>query len=497
MAPGASLPLINFNGDKGMGSGPGRAHGYHARMVWGKVVLGAVTPMLAWAIPTETSAQRSAAAATSLVFEGVTVVDVEQGKLVPDQRVVITGNRIRAVGDVSKVQMPQGAQVVPASGKYLIPGLWDLHVHPRSYAPLLYPLLIASGITGIRDAASEVPLDTLLHWRRAILAGTKVGPPRQVLSGKSLDGPEPCEHSDAPYHICISDVAHVRHHVDSSKAAGVDMLKMYGLAPEMYFAVAAAARRIGLPFGGHANAVTVIEASDSGARLIDHVRFMTGWPTPEGQHVFDFCLSRQSASLEQCRPLAERLRRNGTWLVMDDYPGAFDMKAARNAFRNRGSLPTGNWLHDLARRTTDSVGFMRFVGQLDWPILAGTDLGGAFDFGPGIGGPQLVSSALGVHVVLAGYVLEGLTPLAALRSATLNPAQMLRGTDSLGTVAPGKLADLVLLDADPLADITNTTTIRAVVANGRYFDRAALDKLLTEVWPEAVTATAAQEKEEP
>ena len=79
------------------------------------------------------------------------------------------------------------------------------------------------------------------------------------------------------------------------------------------------------------------------------------------------------------------------------------------------------------------------------------------------------------------YVAEGLTPLEALQTATLNPAKLLHGTDSLGTVAPGKLADLVLLDADPLADITNTMAIRAVVANGRYYDRDALDRLLAEV----------------
>jgi len=85
-----------------------------------------------------------------------------------------------------------------------------------------------------------------------------------------------------------------------------------------------------------------------------------------------------------------------------------------------------------------------------------------------------------LHVELATYAEEGLTPLEALQTATLNPAKAIHGTDSLGTVAPGKLADLVLLDADPLADITNTTAIRAVVANGRYFDRAALDQLLTD-----------------
>jgi len=109
---------------------------------------------------------------------------------------------------------------------------------------------------------------------------------------------------------------------------------------------------------------------------------------------------------------------------------------------------------------------MSVVERLGFPILAGTDAVG-------------YRAQFQLHAELAIMVAEGLSPLNALRSATLNPAKMLRATDSLGTVAAGKLADLVLLDANPLVDITNTTAIRAVVANGRYFDRAALDALLS------------------
>jgi imidazolonepropionase-like amidohydrolase len=108
---------------------------------------------------------------------------------------------------------------------------------------------------------------------------------------------------------------------------------------------------------------------------------------------------------------------------------------------------------------------MHVVQRVGLPLLAGTDAWQGYS----------------LHVELAIAVAEGLTPLAALQAATLNPAKMLRATDSLGTVALGKLADLVLLGADPLADITNTTTIRAVVANGRYYDRAALDRLLSQI----------------
>ena len=157
---------------------------------------------------------------------------------------------------------------------------------------------------------------------------------------------------------------------------------------------------------------------------------------------------------------------------------AFWTEATDNALRapGRGPLkcpiPSGPMSSSLAS-IPSPWGRCWKVPAFGLPIVAGTDVSHLrYDVGrpPGFA----------LHAELAMLVAEGLTPLDALQAATLNPAKMLHATDSLGTVAPGKLADLVLLDADPLADITNTTTIRAVVANGRYFDRAALDRLIAE-----------------
>src|SRR4029077_3021641 len=127
------------------------------------------------------------------------------------------------------VKLPQGARVVDARGKYLIPGLWDMHSHPLGWElRYVYPLLLANGVTGIRDPGSEVPLDTLLQWRREVLAGTLVGPPRQVLSGPSLAGPrKECvragpHRTEMGPETCLLDLADARHVVDSLKAAGAD-----------------------------------------------------------------------------------------------------------------------------------------------------------------------------------------------------------------------------------------------------------------------------------
>ncbi len=194
--------------------------------------------------------------------------------------------------------------------------------------------------------------------------------------------------------------------------------------------------------------------------------------------------------------MAERLRRNNTWWAptLDVYGGLqigvnlaqsgavrtfARLKTYARAFWHDSvvnpyaSASRGAPAYETVPPTPDSLHLLSLVQRAGVPILAATDVA-----------PPWIDSlppGFGLHAELVAYVAEGLTPLTALQAATLNPARMLHATDSLGTVAPGKLADLVLLDADPLADIANTTAIRAVVANGRYFDRTALDQQLAEV----------------
>lgn len=474
-----------------MGYDRGRSSGFHRAVALAKVGLGALAMIrgmaalvLAGTIPVVAAAQQPATVAPSLVFDGVTVVDVERGKLVPNRRVVIVGNRIQTVGAAKAVRAPRGARIVDARDKYLIPGLWDLHTHPSvETAATMYPLFLANGVTGIRNAASD-SLDTFIRWRREILEGRRVGPPRQILASVQVNdsllgvsyGPcHPFYHG--AHAICPTSPAEVRRLVDSFQTAGADMIKTYILTPAMYFALAAEARRVGIPFGGHVNEVPPLDASDSGARIIDHFggdagffnRYCTSFEDSTGIH---------HPTVQKCLAAAERLRKNDTWWVptiinrenLPTNPALFDSVRARlsqiDGQLQSGSIPSRDWLHGVIRAgTIDS--FLSLVERANMPLLTGTD--------------EYQGVGFALHAELATFVALGLTPLNALQAATLNPAKMFHATDSLGTVAAGKLADLVLLDADPLADITNTTMLRAVVANGRYFDRAALDQLLTQV----------------
>jgi len=331
-------------------------------------------------------------AAASLVFDSVTVVDVEHGQLLPDQRVVVVGNRIQAVGSTGAVPLPNGAQVVDARTKFLIPGLWDLHTHPRSYTQLFYPLFIANGVTGIRDAWSDWPIDSLMLWWRAILAGTLVGPPRQLLTGGQ------------PLPESYEEMAAV-------KAGGANFLKLYPFSYEK----AAAARRTGLPFGGHVDGVSAIEASDSGITILDHVN--------SAGDMDQLCVG-PAATIDQCRPVAERFRRNNSWWVptlirrmsfnraAEPNPGAGTEAVSEHMFAMAdqfwgGTAPQGNWLRGMANPgKSDSLRFLSIVQRVGLPILAGTDAGAPVrDKEP---------PGFALHAELAIYVTEGLTPLEAL-----------------------------------------------------------------------------------
>lgn len=454
----------------------------------------------------DSRASKAAKNSSALVFDDVTVIDVEHGTHLPHQRVVIVGNRIRAMGAAKTTAMPAHARVVPATGKYLIPGLWDMHTHSQTATDIFYPMFLANGVTGIRDGWSVVPFDILNKWRREIVAGTRIGPPRQILVGSAIDELTPCVRQEGDGHVCVADPADARHVVDSLKALGVDMIKTYDIRnPAIYFAIAAESRTLHIPFGGHLDfsesGITAIAASDSGARILDHVNTAGDLDVR--------CLGK-AASVEQCASIANHFRRNNTWFV-PTYMVMSVVYPVKQAVAGKGRAAFGpasqailarfaHFTHDfwsgktlrltglrdtarIAQRTVQrtvqtgpggdvggSGGSLRLIHQVGVPILAGTDNGARWmlDVPPGFT----------LQAELALYVAEGMSTLEALQSATLNPAKMLHGTDSLGTVAVGKLADLVLLDADPLVDITNTQTIEAVVANGRYFDRPALDQLL-------------------
>src|SRR5437016_897579 len=208
----------------------------------------------------------------SLALTHVNIIGVTGAHIRKDMTVIVRGNHIVRIGKATRVRLPLDAKILDARGKFLIPGLWDMHVHTvfGDWIPggkeVALPLFVANGITGIRDMGGD--LDTLLQWRSEISAGTLPGP-RMIIAGPMLDGPK----SRFPSSVSIATPEEGRKAVDDLKARGVDFIKVQSFIPrEPYFAVADEARKQGLVLAGHVpDAVRASEASGAGQKSIEHL----------------------------------------------------------------------------------------------------------------------------------------------------------------------------------------------------------------------------------
>ncbi len=443
----------------------------------------------------------------AIVFQHVTVIDVRAGRPIADQTVVVENGRITTVATGMAVKMPAGTQAIDGTGKFLIPGLWDMHVHAAwpGLDALFAPLFVANGVTGVREMYGA-PF-AIAAWKQKYYGG--VAWPRMIGAGHILDGPKPIW----PGSAVAGNAEEAKAAVDRLHAAGADFIKVYTKLPrEAYFAALDEAKKVGTYCAGHVpDAVTVSEASDHGQRSIEHLtgvalecsneaekmreeRAAAAADTTAGK-LFKTWSSQTPRILATQDPkraadLFARLKRNQTWMVptftvlrsmasMNDSVFAADPRVKympeqiasgwdwKKDFRFKNRAPE-DW--ENSRRTyrlnMQILGAMNRAGV---PILAGTDMLNPFTF-PGFS----------LHDELALLHEAGLSPAEALRAATLSPAVFMNATDSLGTVEKGKRADLVLLDANPLDDIHNTQKVNAVVLNGRLYDRAALDAILAE-----------------
>jgi hypothetical protein len=482
---------------------------------------------IALALSVVVAAQRQA----PVLINHVTVIDVSNGAHERDMAVVVVGNRIASVEQASQHHPASGVRTVDGRGRYLIPGLWDMHQHSGSDEQsrrFRFPLDIATGVTGVRDTAGDcwsncadfVPIDKgAFVWREEIAKGALVGP-RIVASSPLMDGPRPFW----PGGVAIHSVDEARAAVDNAVARRDDFVKVYSfLHRDAYFAVAEEAKRKKIVFAGHVPYfLHVTEVSDAGQRSIEHMmdNFSIACSSQEEQFfkerlaavaeyesgadseekhtqyvrlALNLPIPRWLASYDKakCQSVARHVAANHTWvtptLVMsrgltygkstykEDDPRLQYMKQSDyQAWSSPddpilGGRSPQDWKnwHDLFVQQMEAVGILHDAGVL---LLAGTDVDMPYTI-----------AGFSVHDEMALFVQAGLSPLEALQTATVNPAKYFDDETNYGSVEKGKLADLVLLDGDPTRDINNTTKIRAVVANGRLFTRADLDELFKDV----------------
>ncbi|WP_162293058.1 amidohydrolase family protein [Actinophytocola xinjiangensis] len=461
----------------------------------GLLVAGAVLATTA-AVP----ASRTAAATTMTALTGVNVVDVTGGPTRRGVTVLIDGERIVAVG---RVAIPSSATVLDLHGKYVIPGLCDAHVHSLPIEAVTPPLYLANGITTVREMSGS----PLAHeWRDRVRRGALLGP-RSVIASRIIDGVTGSPESA----VIVETEAQAEAAVRDAVREGADLVKVYSNLPaDLYRVIAGEARRLRIPFAGHLpDRVPLTDASTAGQRSVEHL-YGTWYATSTRERelrarIADGALGtdlltwmRETHRLEwaaftshsptKAATVLSGLARRGTAVVPTlsvyrvlDRPDDVDLTDDRLRYVPKSVVEGWRWAlenivkagrtpRETAQRHAMLDHRLAFVGELaraGVPVVAGTD-GGDLPF---------VLPAFGLHEELALLVLAGLSPLRALASATVESARLLDLDRDLGTVAPGKLADLVVLDADPLTDIRHTTRVHTVLAGGRVLspaDRAAL-----------------------
>jgi imidazolonepropionase-like amidohydrolase len=444
----------------------------------------------------------SLGSAGTLVIRHVTVIDTTGGPEQPDMTVVVDQGRIAAVGPSRSAKVPAGSQVIDGRGEFLIPGLWDMHVHRESERHRWsYPLYVANGVVGVRDMWGPSNANS---WRAQHAADSNPAP-TQYLASPIIDGPEP----DFPGSIVVANATQGREAVDLYKARGADFIKVLSRLPrEAYFAVADEARKQGIPFAGHVPySVTAKEASDAGQKSMEHLYGVALGTSAQEEVLFAEAPKtgqerarrdlRAFESYDETKAdsLFARFVRNGTWqtptlTVLRSFSHLKDPEFVNDERLKYipGSLRT-QWdpkndprfsqmtIEDQTARREVFRQDLKLVGRMHQAgvgILAGTDTMNPYCF-PGFS----------LHDELALLVEAGLSPMAALQAATRNPARLMSQLDTRGTIETGKIADLVLLDRDPLADIHNTRSIRAVVLRGELLPRMELDEMLSAAEVEA------------
>ncbi len=461
-----------------------------------RVLLATAGTFAAWGSPHLAQAQGLVGATQRpiIAIERVSVVDVARGEIVSPRTVLIVDGQITAIGEPDTIAIPPSAVRVEGRGRFLMPGLVDMHVHlfnnasrrpPNEWA---FPLFVANGVTGVREMLTEPAAMTVVdRWRTQVARGELVAP--RVLAAGASVGAESVEAT--------------RRQVREAKAAGVDFIKIFSHARETQWrAILEEARALKMPVYGHIpGEVSLLDAATAGQRSNEHLT-----------QIYEACSAREKQLLGRRKGLDGReivkLRDAQEPEVLESFDQRVcDRTAAVLAKTDQVQVPTLVLSHVEARgspttfRDDPRWRYLRSDEQARWErilkdyppggrklsarrweisrqivktlhaagvrILAGTDA------------PMpLVYPGSSLHEELELLVEAGLSPADALRSATIWPAEFLGLSESSGIIAVGKRADLLLLDANPLSRISHTQRIRAVVLDGRLLQRADLDALL-------------------
>ena len=457
---------------------------------------------LVWPLPSATPV----VADRPIAIVGGGVLDVVAGTFTPGRTVLVEGGRITAVGAADSVRIPAGTRTIAAAGRVVMPALWDMHAHVYAVAPMLdMPLYIAYGVTNVRDMQGcPKPGDPFIacaadkqRWTAEAVRGERVGPRIVESTSFMANGPGMLDRlSGVPAFFATATPEDARAFVRHQQAQGVDAIKVYDLLPrDAYFALVAEARAKGLRVVGHRPlAVSAVEAANAGQLSVEHARVFLheafpgsealreaaehgGWKEDRRRMVDE----HDSAAAQAIFAAFVATR---TWYVPTHLTRWVDAYADDAAVREDSllrylhPLMKWQWLEDVDATVARDTSTAARKAYRDFYRKGLEITGAAQRAGVGIlTGTDYIVAGADVHRELEQLVLAGLSPAEAMRTATVNPARYMNATADHGSIEVGKVADMLVLDANPLGDIRNTRRIHAVVFNGNLYDRAALDEL--------------------
>ena len=424
---------------------------------------------------------------TSVAIRNVTVIPMTGAAPSPNQTVLVRDGRIAEMGSAGAVPMPVDAVVVDGTGKFLIPGLFEMHAHTSKTRASALGLYVVHGVTTLRDQGSEHA--EVLRWRQEIRSGARIGP-RMLIAGPYLESlrniermrRDPPEERVEPFErarIPIGSPNDARRVIDSLSRLELDHFKVRTVQDrETYFALAKAAHAHGKRLVGHVVTASPADLLEAGQDGIEHgfPISLDSLPRDERMALWRQLAARDVGVVPTIVVATESVFRPLDYfraLVSDTTPPAHPLRPYLSRFmildwREQVEEATPQRRQYFERAWPIALEHLREMREAGVRVMAGSDVA-VLNIFPGAS----------LHEELRLFVDSvGMTPLEALESATRRPAEWLHLADSVGTIEPGKVADLVLLDANPLDDITNTRRIAAVVLRGRLFQRQDLDALL-------------------
>ncbi len=442
-----------------------------------------------------------------VVVHSVNIVNTYSGKVTESQSIAIRGDSIVAIADSKSAGKWKAKKHLRAAGKYVIPGLWDMHVHFGGGDTLidenknLLPLFIANGITTVRDCAADLS-PQVLAWRREIREGTLVGP-TIFTSGPKIEG----KNSIWPGDQEIDNETELAQALDSLDKLDVDFVKITdsALSPELFLKSVAAAHARGYKVSGHIPFVVKLETlSEAGLSTVEHMSYMLKAGAPREDEILTKVASGELKTGDVQKELIEtfdperaarvyaRLKTNGTAIVptligtkiisyLDEDNHQHDQELK---YLGKGLIGTYSWRVNRANQANqDQIDFRKesyqklvsllpVIKKSGMDIIAGTDAGFLNSF---------IYLGFALHKELQIFVQGGLTPLEALQTSVINGPKYFGLLDQYGTVEVGKKADLLFLNASPVGAIEATEDRFALIRAGKVYTRKDLDRLLTEV----------------